>query len=64
MYSYEIDNKLKQSRFSLTQEELEDIRECSPQLNHICLKEISGVSSRYILGTSDNHNWEVWISNK
>lgn len=63
MYSNEIDDRLRRSNFSLTQEELEEIRECSPQLNHVCLKEIGAVSSRYQIWTSDGYEWDVWIGN-
>lgn len=64
MYSNEINDYLRSRGFSITYEQLEDLREGSPQVNRIRLLEIGAVSSRCQIGTSDGFGWDVWVGNK
>lgn len=64
MKSYEIDAILKKNNFSISKEELYDVKESSGQLKEIVLEQVRDVSSQYLLKTNDGYMWKVYVSNK
>lgn len=64
MYSWEIDQYLRDKDFHITHDDLDFIRNTSPQLSYIKFERLGKIYSEYTIGTYDNHNWILHILNK
>lgn len=66
MYSWEIDNFLKENDYKTTFQQVRDIMLESPQINHWKMDElISNLDGygKYHWWTTDNYEWEFYIQN-
>ena len=67
MYSWEIDNYLREKDYKLSFQEVRDIMQQSPQITNWKMEsmnsDIPGYG-RYGWKTSDSYNWTYYIKNK
>lgn len=66
MYSWEIDNFLKENDYKITFQQVRDIMLESPQINHWKMDDlISNLDGygKYHWWTTDNYEWEFYIQN-
>lgn len=64
MYSNEINDYLQTRNFNITYDEIDMIKDCSPQLFKIKFEGVEDKYSRYRLYTHDNFTWDVFVLNK
>lgn len=66
MYTWEIDNYLKERNYSLddyVKDFHEKIFKTSPQIKHVKFEGIFGAYAKYFLAT-DDASWTFWVKNK